>query len=256
MVEGTPRQGYWGRADGDILADSGGKVPKLLVELGETISTYCTDTEGIFRRTSNVSLAVRLLEYPADSAVYPAWSYCGFARSFDCGSAESALGGDCGRRPIAAAQNPVTILERPPGSAHPPNDVLYHSQLYRNRRVSARDLSTFKANDRIHSVLVPALSPPAKTILEYVVRIMADLSFYESSTKMSALALAIVVAPTLINGDDPLEDAEMCLSPGKTLPVGLRKVREGNDGEESVGKGGTLVGLLKMWIEEVAEQSG
>ena len=103
---------------------------------------------------------------------------------------------------------------------------------------------------RLHSSFIPALSDAARVILEHVVQIMADLSAFESSTKMSPLALAIVVVPTLINGDDPVEDAEMCLSPGKSLPPGLRKAHEGED--DDAGKGGTLVGVLKMWIEELA----
>lgn len=106
----------------------------------------------------------------------------------------------------------------------------------------------------VHQVLIPELPPPAKTILEHIIHVMAELSAYESSTKMSPLALSIVLTPTLINGGDPVEDAEMCLSPGKTLPLGLRKVQP--DGSEEVGKGGTLVGVLKMWMEEIAEKIG
>lgn len=75
---------------------------------------------------------------------------------------------------------------------------------------------------------------------------MRQLSTHEAQTKMAPLALAIVLAPSLINGPDPLADAEMCLQPGKSLPLALRGVKGG----EEEGEKGTLVGLLEMWIRE------
>lgn len=76
---------------------------------------------------------------------------------------------------------------------------------------------------------------------------MADLVEFEASTKMTPLAFAIVLAPALLNGPNPLEDAELCMEPGKRLPKGLR----GRQPEQDAGAGGngTLVGVLRMWIE-------
>ena len=47
--------GYWRRSVEDIVAASQGKPPRLLIELRKVILECSTDTEGIFRRTSNVS---------------------------------------------------------------------------------------------------------------------------------------------------------------------------------------------------------
>lgn len=73
---------------------------------------------------------------------------------------------------------------------------------------------------------------------------------------MSPLALAIVLAPNLIRGSDPRVDAAMCLEPGKSLPSSLATSNGMLDGN-------TLVGVLKIWIEEyvsiqdpTAEQGG
>lgn len=75
---------------------------------------------------------------------------------------------------------------------------------------------------------------------------MADLVEFQATTKMTPLAFAIVLAPALLNGPDPLEDAELCMEPGKRLPKGL----SGRQPEQDAGGGsGTLVGVLRMWIE-------
>lgn len=79
---------------------------------------------------------------------------------------------------------------------------------------------------------------------------------------MNALNLAIVVAPTLISGPDPLDDASMCLAPGKKLPLAML-VAAGKASEERV-KGrqvetsgqGTVVGMLEMCIREYHCVSG
>lgn len=86
---------------------------------------------------------------------------------------------------------------------------------------------------------------------------------------MSPTALAIVLAPTLISGSDPIEDAEMCMEPGKGLPQGLWALAgrkgggvdavmhdqaggdRGSRDQKDGGKGtGTLVGVLEVWIRE------
>ncbi len=66
---------------------------------------------------------------------------------------------------------------------------------------------------------------------------------------MSPLALAIVVAPSLISGPDPLEDAALCLGQGKSLPPAMLRMNgKKDDGVAGGGDGGTVVGMLEMWI--------
>lgn len=61
---------------------------------------------------------------------------------------------------------------------------------------------------------------------------------------MTPLALAICIAPDLIKGPDPMEDAALCMEPGRTLPALMRVASPDDEGK---GKG-TLVGLLEIWI--------
>lgn len=95
-------------------------------------------------------------------------------------------------------------------------------------------------------------------------------------TKMSSTAFAIVLAPALIRGPDVLEDAAMCMIPGKGLPTAISleyakatggekaAIRHGNGyghgkGEDEgarveKGKGkGTVVGMLDLWIRGFEE---
>ena len=53
VAEGS--RGYWARSIQDLVSEAGGRVPPLFETLGKVIVDKCTDTEGIFRRTSNVS---------------------------------------------------------------------------------------------------------------------------------------------------------------------------------------------------------
>lgn len=48
-------RGYWRRTIEDLIKEADGKIPHLLEELSQAILSECTTTEGIFRRTSNVS---------------------------------------------------------------------------------------------------------------------------------------------------------------------------------------------------------
>jgi hypothetical protein len=48
-------QGYRGRNVEGLIKESEGKVPLLLEQLKEVILSECIETEGIFRRSSNVS---------------------------------------------------------------------------------------------------------------------------------------------------------------------------------------------------------
>lgn len=72
------------------------------------------------------------------------------------------------------------------------------------------------------------------------------VSKHSAETRMTSLNLAICIAPDLIRGPNPLEDAQLCMEPGRTLPAQMRGVRPGSEGQ---GKG-TLVGLLEIWIRE------
>lgn len=103
------------------------------------------------------------------------------------------------------------------------------------------------ADQSLQQRFILGLPTSTQTILELVLQIMADLAKFESATKMTPLAFAIVLAPALLSGSNPLEDVELCLEPGKRLPKGLGG--EGAKSDTSPGGGGTLVGVLKMWIE-------
>jgi hypothetical protein len=62
---------------------------------------------------------------------------------------------------------------------------------------------------------------------------------------------AICFAPDLIGGDDPIDDLEMCLEPGKPLPPGLASQRKtAISASDAKGAGNTLVGVLEMWIKD------
>jgi hypothetical protein len=108
---------------------------------------------------------------------------------------------------------------------------------------------------------MPLLPPANQLILSYIIHLLHHVSQHESSTRMSPLALAIIFAPCLISGPDPLEDGEMCLEPGKVLPSALRIAARsgggravpetGNEGENrEMRRGNTLVGVLEIWIRE------
>jgi hypothetical protein len=61
---------------------------------------------------------------------------------------------------------------------------------------------------------------------------------------MTPLNLAICIAPDLIKGPDAMDDASMCLQPGRKMPAQM-----GGGGAEGEGAG-TLVGVLEIWIRE------
>ncbi|ODN96949.1 hypothetical protein I350_07924 [Cryptococcus amylolentus CBS 6273] len=110
--------------------------------------------------------------------------------------------------------------------------------------------------------------PPSHTLLlTAVVSLLHALAKHEPTTKMSALNLAIVLAPTLIGGPDKVVDMGMCLERGKKLPLGMRervegRGRDGEGGGEREGGGeegegdGTVVGLLEIWITNYPSISG
>ena len=79
-----------------------------------------------------------------------------------------------------------------------------------------------------------------RILLSYLAHMLHHLAQHESETKMSALALAIVLAPTLISGPSPLEDAQLCLEAGRTLPAAMLRAA-GKPVDEGAGEG-TVVG--------------
>lgn len=98
----------------------------------------------------------------------------------------------------------------------------------------------------LKATFIPHLSKTQKVMLDFIIGILRQVAKAEETTKMSSMSLAIVLAPNLISGPDAIEDAQLCIVPGKALPAGLGA---GNaEKREQVGKGGTLVGVLEMWI--------
>lgn len=66
---------------------------------------------------------------------------------------------------------------------------------------------------------------------------------------MTARNYAICLTPDLIRGDDPIEDLEMCLEPGRKLPPALAAQRKSAIPDS--GDSNTLVGVLEMWISDL-----
>lgn len=57
---GVSGEGSWRRSPQDMVAACEGKTPKIISTLCQVILEHCAKTEGIFRRSSNVSKAIRL----------------------------------------------------------------------------------------------------------------------------------------------------------------------------------------------------
>lgn len=49
------RERYWAREIDEIVKENGGHVPRVVSAIGSAILLWCADTEGIFRRSANVS---------------------------------------------------------------------------------------------------------------------------------------------------------------------------------------------------------
>ena len=91
----------------------------------------------------------------------------------------------------------------------------------------------------VQQIFLPALSPSTRLVLEHVIGTLHDVSRYSADTRMTALNLAICLAPDLIKGPDIMEDASLCLPPGKKMPqMGFTK----QEGE------GTVVGIIELLI--------
>lgn len=210
-----PSDPYWGQDIDEIVADARG-VPRVIEEIGRAIYQECSDTEGIFRRTGNSPVLAGL---------------------------RSVLNAPLGLQPkvdwaAVAAHDPLlppTLLKRLLSHLGAP---IVPTSVYPT-------IKTVRTPSEIRTVFLPALSSGRATLLSHVMHIAHHLLSFEPSTRMTAQGLAITLAPTLINGPDPREDAALCLAPGQSLPgLGVKADEQ------------TLVGLLEMWIKNWAVVDG
>ena len=102
--------------------------------------------------------------------------------------------------------------------------------------------------------MIGTLSRSQSLILTFLTHLLHHLSQYTSYTKMCPLGLSIVLAPTLIKGPNPLEDAALCLEQGKSLPAAMLEMAR--EQEVQVGPGGTVVGVIDMWVRNWPALSG
>ncbi|KIR63830.1 hypothetical protein I314_03236 [Cryptococcus bacillisporus CA1873] len=226
-------EGYWKRDLTALVDECGGKVPPLLLSLGRVILSAGIHTEGIFRKapkSRHLEPLIALLSLPLEDQGNLSW--------LQLAHADPLL--------------PPKILCKFLSELASP---ILPSEFYDVIR------SIVEPSD-IKERLFPHLPPSHILILQYVTYVLHRLTAFEDSTKMNALNLAIVVAPTLISGPDPLDDASMCLAPGKKLPLAML-VAAGKASEERVkGRGvetsgqGTVVGMLEMCIREYHCVSG
>lgn len=210
-----PSDPYWGQDIDDIVADARG-VPRVIEELGRAIYKECTGTEGIFRRTGNSPVLAGL---------------------------RSVLNAPLGLQPkvdwaLVAAHDPLlppTLLKRLLSHLGAP---IIPASVYPT-------IKSVRTPAEIRSVFLPALSSGRATLLSHIMHVAHHLLPSEPTTRMTAHALAVTLAPTLINGPDPREDAALCLAPGQSLPgLGVKADEQ------------TLVGLLEISIEKWAEVNG
>ncbi|KAL1409632.1 hypothetical protein Q8F55_003628 [Vanrija albida] len=207
---------YWSGDVDAIIAENKGDLPRALHELRALILGMCSDTEGIFRKTATSHLLAPLqglLDLPLRAQ--PKIDWAGVA--------------------ITDPHLPPILLMRLLKGL---SSALLPEDLYPLIR------STYTP-DEIRTNLIPSLSPARVLVLTHLTHIGHHLLAHEDRTRMGATNLAIVIAPSLINGQDPRVDAALCLEPGKSLPPSLMPP----DWAESGGTQ-TLVGLLQLWISE------
>lgn len=127
------------------------------------------------------------------------------------------------------------------------------------------------SNSSIRKNIIAHLSPARAAILDHTMHMAHHVLRHEDRTRMGALALAIMFAPALIAGE-PLEDAMLCMEPGRSLPPALANMASLNaamadsddegDGQDE-GRGdrkaqaakpaqqpNTLVGVLMTYISQ------
>lgn len=93
------------------------------------------------------------------------------------------------------------------------------------------------------TIFFPELSSSTRLILSHVIFTLHEVSKHASETRMTPLNLAICLAPDLTRGADIMEDASLCLPPGKKMPqMGFKQ-------QEQQGQG-TLVGILEILIRD------
>ncbi|WVR03411.1 hypothetical protein IAU60_000402 [Kwoniella sp. DSM 27419] len=227
---GDCARGCWGRALGDLMQESGtrpSRIPRLLDELRKAILAECTQTEGVFRRSSNSTLLTPLvacLDLPLDAQPNLPW--------VDIAHRDPLLPPKIVSRFLAELDEPVI------------GPVLY-STVRRTTTV-----------DRIKESFVAILPPASAALLDYLTHMLHHLSHHVEATKMTPMNLAIVIAPVLISGPDPIQDTLMCLDPSKPVPAGLQSMAAKAATSAGVAEGqvvtdsGTVVGMLEMWIRD------
>ncbi|WVF66294.1 hypothetical protein IAT40_001034 [Kwoniella sp. CBS 6097] len=213
----TEARGYWGRDLQQVLDESRGDVPRLLKDLQNVILAECTTTEGVFRRSSNSPLftpLVALLDLPIGEQPNIPWT--------EIARHDPLLPPKILSKFMAELRAPVIK----------PDDYAV--------------ISRIKSAEDINNILLPSLPPSSITLLSFLAHTLHQLSLHSSTTRMTALTLSIVISPVLISGPDPIEDTIMCLEPDKPLPAGLKEMAKTKGLTEG---GGTLVGLLDIWIK-------
>ncbi|WVQ76476.1 hypothetical protein IAR50_006144 [Cryptococcus sp. DSM 104548] len=242
-------EGYWHRTPTSLVNECKGKLPPLVVYLSGAILEWCTGVEGVFRRSSNspyLHPLTALLALPLSAQPSLPWS--------------SLAQKDCLLLPKLLCKLYASMA----GGVIP--------------REYYKDVRKVDKLDDIPTFL--KLLPPAHALLlTALVSTLHALTAHEATTKMGALNLAIVLAPTLIGGGgggggsggegegeeaekERVADMAMCLERGRKLPGALLKaagIAAGpgkGEGEEGDGGDGTVVSLLEMWISNYPAISG
>lgn len=114
-------------------------------------------------------------------------------------------------------------------------------------------LNVRPANPSIATKLLPSISAARTQILDVILHIAHHLLPHETTTRMGALQLALMLAPSLVSGPDPREDLQLLMEFGAKVPAGLGPA--GADAELEVAPQ-TLVGVLEMWIASLPEVHG
>ncbi|KAK4685204.1 hypothetical protein P7C73_g4952, partial [Tremellales sp. Uapishka_1] len=246
--------GYFGRTADEVIEESSGEIPKLLKDLRRVILEESAEVEGVFRRGSNSELLRPIADLLSlakeDQPILP-WKAIA--------TLDPLLPPTMLKRWLRSTKDPI-IPQTLYGIVRETTGI----ESVRENFVAALGNSEALILGYIISESLPR--PLGDSILTtyQICRSPLDLFLilnntltnanrfhdllpFVESTKMTATNFAIILSPCLINSDDALQDAEMCLEVGKSLPAGMRKL---GGPEKKTGRGGTLVGLLDTWIIE------
>jgi hypothetical protein len=108
---------------------------------------------------------------------------------------------------------------------------------------SVSTLLSIELTISVKDILMSELSSSTRLVLDHVITTLHDVSQHASATRMTPLNLAICLAPDLIRGPDMMEDAALCLPPGKKMPTQMGHTSKGD---------GTIVGILELLIRNPA----